>query len=656
MKLSVIIVNYNVKYFLEQALLSVRRASRGLQVETWVVDNNSVDDSVPMVEEKFPEVRLIQNQDNPGFSIANNQAIRQSQGEYVLLLNPDTVVEEDTFEKCIAFMDTHPEAGGLGVRMIDGSGAFLPESKRGFPSPWVAFCKTVGLSRLFPRSRLFNRYHLGYLDEMETNEVEVLAGAFMFMRRAVLDEVGLLDETFFMYGEDIDLSYRIIQGGYKNFYLPDTSIIHYKGESTKKGSLNYVRAFYNAMIIFARKHFTGNKATVFVLMLQIAIYLRAGLTVLSNFFRSAYLPLLDGVMIYAGLLFLKDFWGAYHFKDPDYYSRFILYLNFPMYVAIWLLTVFFSGGYDDRYRLRRLVRGVLLGTLVLLAVYGLLEQEYRNSRALILLGAAWSLAATVGIRMLLHFAAYRHFRIGEAGEMPIVIVGDIEESERVQQLLHKAEVHRPVVGTVAPSNAPHDQSVYLSRLEQLDEVVHIYNIREVIFCSRDVPTQAVMLWMSTLGPAINYKIVPKESMSIIGSSSKNTAGELYTIDIRYNIVQAMSLRNKRVYDALFACFLLLTFPVQVLLVRQPAGLLRNAFRVLIGRYSWVGYAATDKEDLSLPGIRDGVLSPLDSLRIDHVDQGTRQRLNFFYAKDYNTGKDFEICWSGWRNLGRSVMG
>ncbi len=654
MKLSVIIVNYNVKYFLEQALLSVRRASRGLEVETWVVDNNSVDDSVHMVQEKFPEVHLIQNKDNPGFSIANNQAIRQSKGEYVLLLNPDTVVEEDTFEKCIAFMDDRPDAGGLGVRMIDGSGAFLPESKRGFPSPWVAFCKTAGLSRLFPKSRLFNRYHLGYLDEMETNEVEVLAGAFMFMRRSVLDEVGLLDEAFFMYGEDIDLSYRIIQGGYKNYYLPETSIIHYKGESTKKGSLNYVRAFYNAMIIFARKHFTGNKAALFVLMLQVAIYLRASLTVVSSFLRRAYLPLLDGLLIYAGLVFLKGFWGAYHFKDPDYYSPSILYFNFPLYVGIWLLSIFFNGGYDERYRLRRLVRGVMLGTLVLLAVYGLLEQEYRNSRALILLGTLWALTATVGVRMLMHFIAFRHLRIGEEGEMPIVIVGTIEESERVQQLLHKAEVHRPVVGTVAPTNQPHDPTIYLSRLEQLEEVVHIYNIREVIFCSRDVPTQAVMQWMSRLGPAVNYKIVPRESMSIIGSSSKNTSGVLYTIDIRYKIVQSMSQRNKRLFDISFALFLLLTLPLQALLVRRPLGLLRNGLLVLIGRYSWVGYAATDKEDISLPGIRKGILSPLDGLRVHHVDQATRQRLNFFYAKDYNTGKDTEICWNAWRNLGRDT--
>jgi hypothetical protein len=256
--------------------------------------------------------------------------------------------------------------------------------------------------------------------------------------------------------------------------------------------------------------------------------------------------------------------------------------------------------------------------------------------------------------MLMHFIAFRHLRIGEEGEMPIVIVGTIEESERVQQLLHKAEVHRPVVGTVAPTNKPHDQTLYLSRLEQLDEVVHIYNIREVIFCSRDVPTQAVMQWMSRLGPAVNYKIVPQESMSIIGSSSKNTAGELYTIDIRYNIVQSMSQRNKRLFDISFALFLLLTIPLQALLVRRPLGLLRNSLWVLIGRYSWVGYAATDKEDVSLPSIRKGILSPLDGLRIRQLDQATRQRLNFFYAKDYNTSKDTEICWNAWRNLGRST--
>jgi GT2 family glycosyltransferase len=212
----------------------VRAASAGIATEIFVVDNASVDGSVKMVKEKFPEVKCIANQDNAGFAKANNQAIRLSTGDYILLLNPDTIIETDTFVKIIAFMDSHADAGGLGVKMVDGSGKFLPESKRGLPTPAVAFYKVFGLSRLFPKSKIFNKYHLGYLDKEKTHQVEILAGAFMLMRKSVLDKVGLLDESFFMYGEDIDLSYRIIKAGYHNYYYPDARIIHYKGESTKK--------------------------------------------------------------------------------------------------------------------------------------------------------------------------------------------------------------------------------------------------------------------------------------------------------------------------------------------------------------------------------------------------------------------------------------
>ncbi|MFK7937014.1 MAG: glycosyltransferase family 2 protein, partial [Saprospiraceae bacterium] len=448
MKLTVIIVNYNVRYFLEQALLSVRRAAQGLAVEVYVVDNNSVDSSVAMVREKFPEVHLIANTDNPGFSIANNQAIRVSQGEYVLLLNPDTVVEEDTFSKVIDFMDAHPEAGGLGVKMIDGSGNFLPESKRGFPSPFVAFAKTFGLSKFFPKSKIFGRYHLGFLDKDQNHEVDVLAGAFMMLRRSVLDKIGLLDETFFMYGEDIDLSYRIVKAGYKNYYFADTTIIHYKGESTKKGSLNYVRAFYNAMIIFAKKHFKGEQAWLFVLMLQAAIYFRATLTVVSNLFKQLYLPILDISLIYSGLYFLKNFWEEYYFKDPDYYDDTFLLFNAPLAIAIWLVSVYFSGGYDERGNLRKLVRGLTMGTVLLAAIYGFLPLDLRSSRALIILGFLWAMLSTVSLRTLLHFFRFGNLNVGRERTRNLVIIGSITESERVTNLLHKAQVHQNIIGTV----------------------------------------------------------------------------------------------------------------------------------------------------------------------------------------------------------------
>lgn len=255
-KLSIVIVNYRVPYFLEQCLLSVQKSGQGMDMDIWVVDNNSGDGSVEYLRSRFPTVHFIANEENVGFSRANNQAIRISTGEYVLLLNPDTLIGESTLRTVVDFMDAHPHAGGLGVKMLNAHGQFLPESKRGFPSPWVSFCKLSGLNKLFPRSRRFNGYHLGYLSHDEVHHVEVLAGAFMLMRRKALDEVGLLDERFFMYGEDIDLSYRLVQGGYDNFYYP-TPILHYKGESSSVTDVKYLRSFHGAMGLFFDKYYRG---------------------------------------------------------------------------------------------------------------------------------------------------------------------------------------------------------------------------------------------------------------------------------------------------------------------------------------------------------------------------------------------------------------
>jgi GT2 family glycosyltransferase len=253
MKLSIVIVNYNVKYYLWQCLDSVVRATRQVASEIFVVDNCSSDHSAEYIKPWFPNVHFIENKENTGFSKANNQAVRMACGEYVLLLNPDTVVGEETLIHVCDFMDAHPNAGALGVKMIDGYGRFLPESKRGFPSPWNAFCKMTGLSALFPMSKSFGGYHIRYLNENKQHKVDILAGAFMLLRRQALDKSGLLDETFFMYGEDIDLSYRIGQIGFDIYYLPET-IIHYKGESTRK-DLRYVKIFHEAMLIFFRKHY-----------------------------------------------------------------------------------------------------------------------------------------------------------------------------------------------------------------------------------------------------------------------------------------------------------------------------------------------------------------------------------------------------------------
>jgi GT2 family glycosyltransferase len=381
--LSVVIVNYNVAYFLEQCLNAVLAASKTLKVQVFVVDNNSVDGSVEMVQSKFPQVHLIANKENVGFSRANNQALVISDARYLLLLNPDTVVEEDTFSKIVSFMDEHPDGGGLGVRMVDGKGRFLPESKRGLPTPMVAFYKIFGLSKLFPKSKRFGRYHLGYLSEFDTNEVDVLSGAFMLMRKETLDKVGLLDETFFMYGEDIDLSYRIQLGGFKNYYFPETKIIHYKGESTKKSSVNYVFVFYRAMVIFAKKHFSQNNAKLFSMAIHLAIYLRASISIFRRFIEQISFPAMDLAVSLGGLYLLAERWKMKDILFPEIAMNYLI----PSYAIIWMLSGLVFGIYDTGSRYRLIFKSAFFGTIFILTSYALLPKEWQFSRLYILLGS-----------------------------------------------------------------------------------------------------------------------------------------------------------------------------------------------------------------------------------------------------------------------------
>ncbi len=277
MELSVVIVNYRVKYLLEQTLRSVEQAMQGMTGEIIVVDNLSQDDSIAFSRERHPSVTYIENQENVGFARANNQAIMQARGEYTLILNPDTIITPRCLQDGIEWMKSHPKCGAIGARMMDGNGVFLPESKRAFPTPWVSFCKIFGLSKLFPRSPWFAKYHLRYLSDQEPQCIDILSGAYMLCRTGLLQQLGGFDEDFFMYGEDIDLSYRIVKAGYQNWFLP-TPMVHYKGESTHKDSMRYVRIFYDAMLIFYRKHFP-RFSVLFYPIIKLGVLVRASLSI-----------------------------------------------------------------------------------------------------------------------------------------------------------------------------------------------------------------------------------------------------------------------------------------------------------------------------------------------------------------------------------------
>ncbi len=274
--LSIIIVNYNVRHFLEYCLLSVRKASIGLQVQVIVVDNASTDDDHEWIAEQFPKVHLIKNENNQGFGKANNQGLQLADGEYVLFLNPDTIIPENTLHDCIAFFQEKKDCGAIGVQMMDGKGIFLPESKRSIPTPLVSFYKFSGLEKLFPKSKIFGKYALGYLDKNEVHEVPILAGAFLTARRSLLEKVGGFDEAFFMYGEDIDLSYRLQHNtGFKNYFLGTVRIIHFKGESSKQNTLHYNKIFNEAMQVFVQKYHTKIGAFLMSTSIQLGTKMRA---------------------------------------------------------------------------------------------------------------------------------------------------------------------------------------------------------------------------------------------------------------------------------------------------------------------------------------------------------------------------------------------
>lgn len=655
MKLSVIIVSYKVPYFLEQTLLSVQKAAQRIETEVIVVDNNSRDNSVDMVREKFSWVRLIANTENTGFATANNQGIEIAKGEYILFLNPDTVVREDTFEQTINFMDENPEFGGLGVKMIDGTGIFLPESKRGFPSPEVAFYKTFGLSKLFPKSKRFNRYHLGYLDKDENHEVDVLSGAFMLIPRKVLDEIGYWDEAFFMYGEDIDLSYRIIKGGYHNYYYADTTIIHYKGESTKKGSLNYVKTFYEAMIIFTQKHFQGSKAGLFVLMLKFAIYFRAFLTLLSNFIKRGSLFVLDALVAYGGLLIIKNIWAHIRFQDASYYDTnpTLIYFNFPFYVLMWIGAIYLRGGYDRNARAKHILTGVLLGTVCITSIYALFPQALRSSRMLILLGGLWTIIGAFFNRSLVSLLQHNTIFWSTSQQRNVVIVGEEEESKRVLNLLYQAHVDFNFIGNVGTSKAT-NLDEFLGQIDNLDVLTHFYKVNELIFCGKNSSFEQIIYWMTRLGPGMNYKIVPENSTYIIGSNSKNSAGDLYAVDINFNIANSIQQRNKQLLDIVYSLLLLVLSPLLLIFMRNKLGFLKNIALVLARKKTWVAYVPSAK-NLDLPKLLDAVLTPIDTLKIKPTEEQTLHRINLFYAKDYTSSTDFSIIIKAWRDLGRQEI-
>lgn len=646
MKVSVIIVNYNVKYFLEVCLHSVMRAAKGIAAEVIVVDNNSADDSCAFIRQQFPSVVLIENKDNKGFSKANNQGVDIATGEYILFLNPDTVMPEDFLVKTLAYMDAHPKAGSLGPRLIDGKGDFAPDGKKSFPSLSVAIFKTTGINKLFKNSPYFNKYYAVHVGERETAPVEVLSGCCMLVRRSAMDIAGgAFDEDYFMYCEDVDLSYRILKAGFENIYYPEVDLIHYKGESTRKMTLSYVRIFNEALVTFVKKHYSKKDAQLFVLFINLGIILRAVLGTVKRGLKILHMPLFDALVLTGTLFGMKEFWVE-HIKNQMPIAATSVYATFPIYILLWLVVMFFTGAYDSPYRPLKVIRGMLLGTIVILAYYGLLPPELRYSRAIIIFTG---LAGTVGL-LGLHELLYR---LGILKYIPYdklpkraVIVANEQDYRQTADTLRRVHYAPELSGRVSNTQ---DAENALASLPEMKQLLYTTGVNEVIFCVDGLSYQDVFAQMQQCGNKYEYKLHLNGSQSFVGSNSSSTSGDLYTVDRRYNLSDFAQQRNKRMVDITIAVALLVLFPLTLVLAKRPGKVLSNCFGVLLGQKTWVGYATGIDHD-RLPAIRTGVLPPYNILPGYEPTEHVKRQINHAYAQHYTPLTDAGLVMRNFRYI------
>jgi hypothetical protein len=417
-----------------------------------------------------------------------------------------------------------------------------------------------------------------------------------------------------------------------------------------------VRIFYQAMIIFANKHFGSRKARTFNFLIRLAIYFRAALSVAKRFAGRLYRPLLDGIIIYLGYLFVLPFWEQVRFNTVDYYPPNFIQVMVPVYILIWLLSLYYSGTYDKPMKLFSFLRGHVLGTLAILVLYALLPAEWRFSRALILLGSLWAIIGTLGFRMLLHLAGVTDFQIDLNRQKRMAIVGTEEEARRVGNLLRETQARPEIIGFVSPSAEKRTLELhpeYIGHMDQIDEISSVNRLDEIVFCSKDLSSARIISIMTRLiGTSVDFKIAPPESLSVIGSNSINTSGDLYTIHFN-SIGKESNRRNKRLFDVLTSFTLLITFPLWFLFVKGHFNSVGNTLWVLLGFRTWVGYLSPDPEtpqEADLPRLKKGILNPGSSYPPESLTPERISEINIVYSKDYRVLNDLLIIARNFRKI------
>ncbi|MBH31545.1 MAG: hypothetical protein CMG71_06085 [Candidatus Marinimicrobia bacterium] len=678
---SVIIVNYNVKDYLANCLKSIDDSNYSGPVEVIVVDNGSFDGSARMVRKRFPSVRLIENKSNLGFAKAVNIGLRESKGDYELLLNPDTVIEESTLSVLVKYMEEHRAVGICGPKILNADGSLQLACKRSFPTPWVALPKLLGLSRLLPGGRWTGQYNLTYLDPDDHHSVEAISGSFMFMRGTAVEKVGELDERFFMFGEDLDYCYRIIQAGYSIHYVPETQIIHYKGESVKSAPIDSVNWFYEAMNLFVNKHFSRTASLLTRMVLRTGITAKKITALSSSFLAQLFPVLLDVTMVvlsfgvaismrFRSLVSAADsylpvvalyalFWVAVG-GVFQIYSRFILSYNRAMLSSI--LGFFLSVAFTYFFKQIAYSRAVLLGASVLITLFI----------------PGWRLVAHV----LKSRGFLRTMKLGQAPifSRPAIIVGAGDEGLRISQRIgRRPDTGIYVVGfaDTHPEDIAHpfgtDKSSLpiLGSTDSIDEISKQHNIRELIFTSDRLDNAAIVRIMDeTKHRRLTYRVVPKERDILLGKASVEDVSDFPFVSIEYTLYHRLNVISKRLFDLLFSVasitalspiFLVLLFlfprwekiefwgregttftvwlmPVKNRFLREMPLLLK----ILSGKMSFVGSAMVPRDAGEAHLICKPGLTGLDRIRKLQIDSDERAVYDHYYVQHQSMAFDLEI--------------
>ena len=630
--ISVIIVNYNVRDLLDTCLASIYQANNShYKIEIYVVDNNSVDDSVVFISNKYPEVKLIPNDKNLGFSKANNIALKKVSGKYVLILNPDTVLEEGTFEKLISFCEKDNSAGAVTSKLIKANGKLDSACKRSFPTLSVALPRIIGLSRIFPKSKIFGKYNLTYLDENKTYEVDAICGAFMFIPKIIFDKVGLFDEDYFMYGEDLDLCYRINKSGYKIFYYPEVTTIHIKGESTKKTNLSYVNNFYGAMMLFVKKNLTKGHGLL-NLILQTGIFIRSFAGYLTRIIKLLTLPLIDIILLY-GVFILSVKLRFSIFPNRQY--LFII----SVYVLIWVLLFMIFKLYTKKYEfsIGRTFNSIIAGFFVNSSITYFFNQ-YAYSREVILTATILLLITFITYRGLVNLYIFFVSKNILLNKVNLLIIGGKKlKQDMEEKFLSKYNV------------IYFDKDSYYN-LSKLVDFIRIKNIQEVVFSADYFSNQDILsaMWMLKDRNTV-FKIVPTANELILSKLHANI-NNLSLIEIEYNINNKMNIFLKRLFDICLSFILLLTvYPIlRVIKILTKFEFSKHTAKlfllpqVISGKLSFVGipdwFELIGKEYLGKRG-----LTGLIQLNwFNGITEEEMMNYNIYYAKNQSLTFDIEI--------------